>query len=70
MRLIRVNTVGTPVRNFTNNITVVRRTYTYAPSSIIFYRKRIGIFSNPLKVHYFTNISTITQRIRVEYKFV
>jgi hypothetical protein len=70
MRLIRVNTVGTPVRNFTNNITVIRRTYSYAPNNIIFYRKRVGGWGSPGKVHYFTNISTTTQRIRVEYKFV
>ncbi|MFZ8856318.1 MAG: hypothetical protein ACO2OX_03985 [Candidatus Nanopusillus sp.] len=70
MRLIRVNTVGTPVRNFTNNITVIRRIYSYAPNSIIYYRKRIMGSGSPGKVHYFTNITATTQRIRIEYKFV
>jgi len=70
MRLRRVNTVGTPIRNFTNNITVTKRTYSYAPNNIIYYRKRVMGGGSPGKVHFFTNITNTTQRIRVEYKFV
>jgi hypothetical protein len=70
MRLRRVNTVGTPTRNFTNDITVIKRAYAYAPSSIIYYRKKVMGLGSPGKVHYFTNVSSSTQRIRVEYKFV
>jgi hypothetical protein len=70
MRLRMVNTIGTPTRNFTNNITITKRTYTYAPNNVIYYKKRIGGGSSPGKVHYFTNITNTTQRIRVEYKFV
>ena len=70
MRLRRVNTVGTPIRNFTNDITVIKRVYTYAPVNVIYYRKKVMGWGSPGKVHYFTNISSSTQKIRVEYKFV
>jgi hypothetical protein len=69
MRLIKINTIKTPIKNFTNDIIITKKTYTYTTNNIIFYRKRIKIFIRPIKVYYFTNITNTTQKIKVKYKF-